>query len=152
MENNEAVLHAGPAPAAERTTPVAEPTPPPGLNRAKQIAGMVLVDEKRRKLTLRGELTFLQEMDLAELAGPRVNNPVWMANFQAAMMISAIDGAPVELPRSELQLRAVLQRVGREGVMAVADYLTPTEEELAAAEASPAAPPDTSPEMARAKN
>lgn len=124
------VRSAGPASeVAQPAQPTPPPPPPPPPPAAPARTDGAIVDSKGRVLTLRGELTFLQDMDLAELAGARSSNELWMMNFLVSMRIGAIDGNPVPLPKNEVQLRSTLQLIGKEGVNALIAHFTPEVDE-----------------------
>jgi hypothetical protein len=118
-------VYAGPAAAAPAVAPIPTPAAAPTVSDI-----VALTDARGRVLTLRKELTFLQEMDLLALAGAqRSANEAWLNFLMMAVRVATIDGAPVPFPTSEAGLRALLQRVDRSGVVAVIDHFSPPAEE-----------------------
>lgn len=116
--------HVGPE-AAASDAEVPTPKPAPAIS----TAGVVVVDSLNRQLTLR-ELTFLQEMDLRELAGGnRSDNAEWMTFVMLSAQVASIDAAPVPFPKNEPTLRAMLQRVDRAGVLALINYFAPPDQD-----------------------
>lgn len=126
------ILHAGDAEVtrqnnhAKAETSAASPGAPP----QRPVAGDIIVDARGRKLKLREDLTFLQEMDLKALAGPeRAPNTEWISWVMIAARIDEIDGVAIPFPRNEATLRAMIQRVDRDGVVAIVEKLIPQDDD-----------------------
>src|ERR1700722_18878366 len=92
---------------------------------AQAVSGDTVVPDSRgRKLTIR-EPSVLDESRLARLMGDSSTNMGYMLGYVTpAAMVVAIDGEPVPFPRTELQVDAAIQRLGREGIAAVMAHLT----------------------------
>ncbi|HZT90270.1 MAG TPA: hypothetical protein VFA12_20185 [Stellaceae bacterium] len=108
-----------PEPEPIAVAPVAPEAPTP---RPKITPDGLLIDEKGRRLRLR-ELSYLDELDLLELAGARTENGSWMVQLVLAARVAEIDGAKVPFPRNGVQLRSMFQMVDRSGVRAVREHL-----------------------------
>jgi hypothetical protein len=81
-----------------------------------------------RVLTLRPAGDMLTMMDVLEAAGvdargqqtERVlHNPTWIGNANVASQVAAFDGVPYPLPRNLSELRALIGKVGRQGMNAL---------------------------------
>lgn len=126
MDENDVLLHAGAVPAVAE--PAAAP-PPPAPAPSATTAGNVIKDSRGRVLTLRGELTLLQDMDLIGLVGGnKAANDMYMTTLRVAARVADIDGVPVRLPTSEPLMRLMLQQVDNEGLVAVMRHLMPPDE------------------------
>lgn len=78
-----------------------------------------MIDAKGRRLVLR-DLTLLEEQDL--IAAMPANHSAQQLVLGRALMaarVASIDGERSEIPLSALQYRAMLQRVGKEGLAVV---------------------------------
>jgi hypothetical protein len=85
---------------------------------------VVVRDSLGRDLTLR-EPGILDESRLARLMGDSSTNMGYMLGYVTpAAMVVAIDGVEMPFPRSEPQVDAAIQRLGREGLAAVMGHLT----------------------------
>jgi hypothetical protein len=83
----------------------------------------------------------LEDMDLAELAGAEnAENRKWMLYATCAFVVVEIDGDPIPKPRNKLQLRAVVQRLGKDGLASLIDAMLaeagPTKDDAAELEAA----------------
>jgi hypothetical protein len=93
----------------------------------------VLPDSLGRMLTIK-EPDVLDESRLARLMGDSSTNMGYMLGYVTpAAMVVAINGEELPFPRTELQVDAAIQRLGREGLGAVMAHLT---KEAAAAQAA----------------
>lgn len=98
--------------------------------------GVMITDAKNRRLKLKRP-TILQESRLIRVLGEDAENPTYLNAYALpAAMVVEIDGEPVNFPSNQIQLDAVLQRLDREGMAAVIQYITskpaqPTEETTA---------------------
>ncbi|TAL01844.1 MAG: hypothetical protein EPO08_09140 [Rhodospirillaceae bacterium] len=105
------INHAGGQP----TAPSSASAPLQGANTPTD----VITDAKGRKLKLR-ELTLLEEQDLLVAMGlEHSNNALVLGRAFMAARIAEIDGAPVLVPTNHIDYRALLQRVGKDGLAAV---------------------------------
>lgn len=89
----------------------------------------VVTDEKGRKLTLHELGDPLLTLDVLEAAGRDARgNPVahlvtnqgWMGMATVACHVEDIDGVPEPRPSNVVQIRALIGKLGREGMKAVA--------------------------------
>lgn len=78
-----------------------------------------IVDSLNRKLVLR-ELSMLEEQDYLTALGPDVcTNQLVLGRAMIMARIASIDGVPIPVPRNNMQYRAMIGLVGREGTAAV---------------------------------
>ena len=88
------------------------------------LADVVVKDSLGRSLSIR-EPSVLDESRLARLMGDSSTNIGYMLGYVTpAAMVIAIDGEPQPFPRTERQMDAAIQRLGREGIGAVMAHLT----------------------------
>ena len=81
------------------------------------------VDSKGRRLTLR-QLTALDTLRLFKAAGPVLaQNEPWLSMAGMAFAVLEIDGIPVPTPATEGQIEALIDRLGDEGLAAIADVM-----------------------------
>jgi hypothetical protein len=79
------------------------------------------MDSKGRKLSLR-RLTALDTLRLFKAAGPVLaQNEPWLATAGLAFSVLEIDGVPIPAPVTEAQIEALVDRLGDEGLAAIAD-------------------------------
>jgi hypothetical protein len=91
----------------------------------------VTEDRRGRRLTLRS-LTALDTLRLFKAAGPVLaQNEPWLSMASLAFAVTEIDGVPVPTPVSEAQIESLIDRLGDNGLAAIAGTL----------EASPAEDP-----------
>ena len=103
-------------------------TPSARLIAAAQ-AAPVAIDAAGRRLALR-RLTALDKLRLYKAAGPALaQNAPWMGVALLAASVSAIDGVPVPAPASEVQVEALVGRLGEEGLAAIADAIAGPDED-----------------------
>jgi GTP cyclohydrolase III len=83
---------------------------------------LVYVTDKRgRKLGLR-KVAFLEEFRIIEAAGPELSaNTTYMSMLNPLLYLAEIDGVAVEVPRTKLQIEALIQWAGQEGVLAAVE-------------------------------
>jgi hypothetical protein len=82
-----------------------------------------IVDSGGRTLIVR-RLTALDRLRLFKAAGPLLaQNPPWLGMALVASSVVAIDNVPVPPPSNELQIEAMIGRLGDAGVEAVAQAL-----------------------------
>jgi hypothetical protein len=81
------------------------------------------VDANGRRLTLR-HLTALDTLRLFKAAGPVLaQNEPWLSMAGMAFAVLEIDGVPVPTPASEGQIEGLIDRLGDEGLAAIADVM-----------------------------
>ncbi len=84
---------------------------------------MSAIDSKGRRLTLR-QLTALDTLRLFKAAGPVLaQNEPWLSMAGMAFTVLEIDGVPVPAPVTEGQIEAVIERLGDEGLAAIATIM-----------------------------
>ena len=81
---------------------------------------VVVVDKKGRRLIVRRP-TALDTLRLFKAAGPVLSqNESWLAMASLASTVTEIDGVPVPLPTNESQIEALVDRLGDDGLEAIA--------------------------------
>jgi hypothetical protein len=97
----------------------------------------VITDAKGRKLVLR-PLRVLDQVRLLRAMGPEQSgNAPYVNIVQAAAGVSEVDGVPLPFPRDERMIDAAIDRLGDDGMMAVAlHHKSLMDAVLAAAEAA----------------
>ena len=93
-----------------------------------------VIDGVGRQLSIR-RLTALDRLRLFKAAGPLLaQNQPWLGMALIASSVVAVDDVPVPPPANELQIEAMIGRLGDAGVAAIARALQqdcePTAEEL----------------------
>ena len=79
------------------------------------------VDALGRRLTLR-RLTALDTLRLIKAAGPVLSqNEPWLAMSGLAFSVLEIDGIPVPSPVTEVQIEGLIEKLGDEGLAAIAE-------------------------------
>lgn len=90
-------------------------------------ASHVVTDRRGRRLTVR-PLTALDTLRLLKAAGPSLaQNEAWLAMAGLVFCISDIDGVPVPAPTTESQIEALVDRLGEDGLAAIAQALETAE-------------------------
>ena len=98
----------------------------------------LVTDTQGRRLELR-KLTALEKLRLFKAAGPHLaQNQPWLGMAVLACSVAAIDDVPVPMPANESLIEALVQRLGDDGIAAIAAALAP--------------PPDTADSTVNAKN
>src|SRR5262249_29250775 len=70
-------------------------------------------------------LEFLEEFRIMEAVGPELAaNTTYMGMLNPLLYLAEIDGDAVQIPRTKLQIDALIQRAGREGFVAVLQGIT----------------------------
>lgn len=88
-----------------------------------------ILDADGRRLTIR-RMTALDRLRLFKAAGPLLSqNQPWLGMALIACSVTAIDDVPVPPPSNELQIEAMVSRLGDAGVAAVAHALEPSADE-----------------------
>jgi hypothetical protein len=78
------------------------------------------IDKVGRKLSLR-TLTALDTLRLFKAAGPVLSqNEPWLAMVSLASSVHEIEGIPVPAPANEAQIEALIDRLGEDGLAAIA--------------------------------
>lgn len=96
---------------------------------AQSIGTAGTVDSKGRRLTVR-RLRALDTLRLFKAAGPVLAlNESWLSMAALAFAIQEIDGVPVPTPATEAQIESLIERLGDEGLAAIADTLKDTDDE-----------------------
>ncbi len=89
-------------------------------NAARTIAA---TDKQGRKLLLRRP-TALDTLRLFKAAGPILaRNEPWLAMASLASAVVEIDSLPIPAPVNEVQIEALIDRLGDDGLVAVADAI-----------------------------
>ncbi len=82
-----------------------------------------VIDSGGRRLTIR-RLSALDRLRLFKAAGPMLaQNQPWLGMALIASSVTAIDDVPVPPPANEIQIEAMIGRLGDAGVAAVAKAL-----------------------------
>jgi hypothetical protein len=82
---------------------------------------VTVIDVSGRRLTLR-RLTALDTLRLFKAAGPVLSqNEPWLSMAGLAFSVLEIDGIPVPPPATEPQIESLIDRLGDEGLAAIAD-------------------------------
>jgi hypothetical protein len=90
---------------------------------ASASAGQMVLEAGGRRLTLR-RLTALDKLRLFKAAGPLLaQNQPWLGMAVIATSVAAIDDVPMPPPINELQIEAMIGRLGDAGIAAVAEAL-----------------------------
>ncbi len=112
-------------PANEAAAPQAERPSERIINKANSIREVT--DAQGRVIRFR-KLGALDMMDLTELAGSQnAQNGQWMVFAMIAFSVTEIDGDRVMRPQNKAQLRALVSRLGDEGIDAVYAEVMPKE-------------------------
>lgn len=83
----------------------------------------VVVDKDGRVLKLR-ELSILEESRLVRALGESAMNPAYMAGYVLpAAMVGSINDDVVHVPRTEVEVEALISRIGRNSINAVLEHL-----------------------------
>jgi hypothetical protein len=86
-------------------------------------ATQTIADETGRRLTIR-RLNALDRLRLFKAAGPLLSqNQPWLGMAVIACSVAAIDDVPVPPPGNELQIEAMIGRLGDPGIAAIAQVL-----------------------------
>jgi hypothetical protein len=98
------------------------------MNPAQVIIGesdkpLAAVDSKGRRLLFR-RLTALDTLRLLKAAGPVLSqNEPWLSMAGLGFSVREIDGVPVPTPTTEAQIEGLIDRLGDEGLAAVANVM-----------------------------
>ena len=85
----------------------------------------IVTDPQGRRLHLR-KLTALDKLRLFKAAGPHLaQNQPWLGMAVLACSVAAIDDIPVPMPTNENLIEALVQRLGDDGINAIATALAP---------------------------
>ena len=84
-----------------------------------------VVDSLGRRLSLRG-LTALDRLRIFKAAGAELAlNQPWLAMASLASSVTAIDDIPIPMPTTEVQIEALIARLGDRGIDAIAQTIDP---------------------------
>jgi hypothetical protein len=87
-----------------------------------------VIDADGRRLSVR-RLNALDRLRLFKAAGPLLSqNQPWLGMALIACSVAGIDGVPVPPPSNEIQIEAMVGRLGDAGIVAVAHALQQSEE------------------------
>ena len=87
------------------------------------IRTFVSTDKRGRRLLLR-RLTALDTLRLFKAAGPTLaQNEPWLSMAGLAFSVLEIDGVPVPAPMTEPQIEGLIEKLGDEGLAAIADTI-----------------------------
>jgi hypothetical protein len=101
-------------------------TPASRLIAASQAAPSI-TDAEGRNLVLR-RLTALDKLRLFKAAGPALaQNHLWLGMATLACSVVAIDDVPIPPPANEMQIEALVARLGDSGINAIATALVPAD-------------------------
>lgn len=90
---------------------------------AAATATETVTDGDGRRITIR-RLTALDRLRMFKAAGPLLaQNPPWLGMALIASSVTAIDDVPVPPPSNEMQIEAMVGRLGDTGVAAIAHAL-----------------------------
>jgi hypothetical protein len=90
---------------------------------AAAAATQTVTDAEGRRLTLR-RLTALDRLRLFKAAGPLLSqNQPWLGMAVLASSVAAIDEVPIPPPINEMQIEAMIGRLGDAGTAAIAHAL-----------------------------
>ncbi len=82
-----------------------------------------VIDGTGRQITIR-RMTALDRLRLFKAAGPSLaQNQLWLGMALIASSVTAIDDVPMPPPSNEIQIEAMIGRLGDAGVAAVATAL-----------------------------
>lgn len=88
------------------------------------------IDAKGRSLVFRRP-TALDTLRLFKAAGPTLSqNESWLAMASIAFAVEDIDGIPVPAPANETQIEGLVDRLGDEGLSAIAAAMNAHEDKL----------------------
>jgi hypothetical protein len=97
-------------------------TPSQAIVRAATRA-FIVIDTRGRKLLLR-RLTALDTLRLFKAAGPVLaQNEPWLSMAGLAFSVQEIDGIPIPVPVTEPQIEGLIDKLGDEGLAAIADAI-----------------------------
>jgi hypothetical protein len=81
------------------------------------------IDRMGRRLLLR-RMTALDTLRLFKAAGPNLaQNGPWLSLAGLAFSVVEIEGVPVPAPATEAQIESLIDRLGDDGLAAIADVL-----------------------------
>ena len=99
---------------------------PSAIVMASDAATETILDSDGRRLSIR-RLTALDRLRLFKAAGPVLaQNQPWLGMALIASSVSAIDDIPMPSPANEVQIEAMVGRLGDAGIAAVAQALQPS--------------------------
>jgi hypothetical protein len=92
------------------------------------IKSFTAVDKTGRRLMVR-RLTALDTLRLFKAAGPILaQNEPWLSMAGLAFAILELDGVPIPPPTTETQIESLIDRLGDDGLAAIADTIRDEDE------------------------
>ena len=89
-------------------------------------SAMDVRDRRGRAIKVR-HLTALDTLRLLKAAGPILaQNQSWLSMAMLAMSVTEIDHIPVPFPTSEAQIESMVEKLGEDGIEAIADAVDRT--------------------------
>lgn len=86
-----------------------------------------VTDARGRKIVAR-RLTALDTLRLFKVAGPILaQNEPWLSLAGLAFAVLEIDSVPVPPPATEPQIESLINRLGEDGLAAIAEVMAPTD-------------------------
>jgi len=96
---------------------------PTRIHLATVTALQTISDSEGQRITIR-RLSALDKLRLFKAAGPTLaQNHLWLGMATLACSVSAINDVPVPMPTNELQVEALVSRLGDSGITAIAGAL-----------------------------
>ncbi len=91
----------------------------------------IIQDRTGRTISLR-RVGVVEQLRLFKVVGPELSeNRAYIGLARVAASVAEIEGIPIPFPSSEVSIEAVLERLGEEGVSAVAArFLEPSSEQV----------------------
>jgi hypothetical protein len=87
------------------------------------LGSFAAVDKKGRRLLVR-RLTALDTLKLFKAAGPVLSqNGSWLSMASLAFAVLEIDGVPIPAPTTEPQIESLVDKLGDDGLLAIAEVL-----------------------------
>lgn len=88
-------------------------------------AARTVTDARGRRIVVR-QLTALDTLRLFKVAGPVLaQNEPWLSMAGLAFAVLEIDSVPMPPPATEAQIESMIDRLGEDGIAAIAGVLAP---------------------------
>jgi len=110
-------------------------------------SAVVIETASGKKLEVK-ECTPGKILQILDAAGTKSPSAAWMRYATLVCSVEAIDGKPVMIPQSKVALEQLADRLGNDGIVAVANFFSPDEEKSDGEGAAT----DTDPDIDTAKN
>jgi hypothetical protein len=89
----------------------------------------IKAQDRRGRIIVARRFTALDTLRLLKAAGPDLSrNEAWLRMAMLAAAVTSIDSVPVPAPGNEAQIEAIVEKLGEEGLEAVADILDQVEQ------------------------